>query len=259
MSDGSKPESIGQQAIGALADLNLATGGVGLAAFVECHHDERRAVSPDDSCLAKEVLFAFLQADRVDDRLALDALQARFEHRPLRAVDHERQPRDLWLHRNDVQERSHRRLRVEHSFVHVDVEDVRAAANLLEGNRGRIEVLLVRDHAGETLRSGDVGPLADDDQRRVGTHGQRLQPGEVRQVIGLGSRVHALWLTRASRRHPIDRFADRPDVRGRRPAAASKDVHDNRSPRSRGEGQRCAPAARRTRRRHWADPRSDGR
>ena len=177
-------ESIGQQAIGALADFNLATGGVGLAAFVERHHDERGAVSPDDSCLAKEVLFALLQADRVDDRLALDALQARLEHRPLRAVDHERQPRDLGLRRNDVQERRHRRLRVEHPFVHVDVEDVRAAAHLFEGNRCGIEVLLVRDHAGETLRSGDVGPLADDDQRRVGTHGQCLQPGEVREVIG---------------------------------------------------------------------------
>ena len=77
MSIGSKPEPIGQQPVGALADLDLAAGRVGLAAFVERHHDDRGAVAPDESRLAQEVVFALFQADRVDDGLALDALEAR--------------------------------------------------------------------------------------------------------------------------------------------------------------------------------------
>ena len=47
MSSGSKPV-VGQQPVGALADLDLAPGRVGLAAFVERHDDDGRAVSPDE-------------------------------------------------------------------------------------------------------------------------------------------------------------------------------------------------------------------
>ena len=67
----------GQQLVGALADLDLALDGVGLARFVERHHDHRRAVAADGLRLVQEIGFAFLEADRVDDRLALHALRAR--------------------------------------------------------------------------------------------------------------------------------------------------------------------------------------
>ena len=58
---------LGQQPVGALADLDLARDGVGLAVLVERHHDHRRAVAPHRARLGEEVGFAFLQADRVDD------------------------------------------------------------------------------------------------------------------------------------------------------------------------------------------------
>ena len=57
-------------------------------------------------------------------------------HRPLRAVDHDRQARDLGLGRDVVQELGHRALGVEHALVHVDVEDVGAAAHLIERDLG---------------------------------------------------------------------------------------------------------------------------
>ena len=82
--------------------------------------------------LVQEVGLAFLEADRVDDALALDALQPGLEHRPLRAVDHHRHARDLGLGRDVVEERGHRLLGVEHALVHVDVDDVGAAADLLD-------------------------------------------------------------------------------------------------------------------------------
>ena len=59
--------SLGQQPVGALADLDLAASGVRLALLVERHHDDRRAVAADDPRLAQELVLAFLQADRVDD------------------------------------------------------------------------------------------------------------------------------------------------------------------------------------------------
>ena len=68
---------LGQQPVGALADRDLALDRVGLALLVEGHHDHAGAVAADGPRLVQEVGFAFLQADRVDDRLALHALQAR--------------------------------------------------------------------------------------------------------------------------------------------------------------------------------------
>ena len=67
MSAGSTSGLLGQQAIGALADLDLARDGVGLPLLVERHDDHRRAVAPHRARLGEEVGFAFLEADRVDD------------------------------------------------------------------------------------------------------------------------------------------------------------------------------------------------
>ena len=47
----------------------------GLALLVERHHDDGGAVAADEPGLVEELLLALLQADRVDDRLALHALQ----------------------------------------------------------------------------------------------------------------------------------------------------------------------------------------
>ena len=132
MSSGAKPTSLDEQAVGALADRDLALDRVRLALLVERHHDDAGAVAAHGAGLLEERLLAFLEADRVDDALALDALQARLDHRPLRAVDHDRQPRDVRLGRDEVQERRHRLLAVEQVGVHVHVEEVRAAAHLLE-------------------------------------------------------------------------------------------------------------------------------
>ena len=46
------------------------------------------------SAFCRSFLLAFLQADRVDDGLPLHALQPGKDHRPLRAVHHDRHPRD---------------------------------------------------------------------------------------------------------------------------------------------------------------------
>ena len=188
--------------------------GVGLALLVERHDDHRGAVAANELRLVQEVVFAFLEADRVDDRLALDALQAGLDHRPLRAVDHDRQARDLRLGRDEVQERRHRRFGVEHPFVHVDVEDVGAAAHLLERDVGRLGEVPARDQPREPLRAGDVGALADHDEVAVGTDGQRLEAGELRESSGVRVRASESVASSGYRLGPECWISRRPSGRG---------------------------------------------
>ena len=103
----------------------------GLPLLVERHHDDRRAVPAAKPRAAQELGLAVLEADRVDDRLALQRLEARFEHRPLAAVDHHRHGGDVVLAGDQPQELGHHGFAVEQGLVHVDVDDVRAALDLL--------------------------------------------------------------------------------------------------------------------------------
>ncbi len=136
------------------------------------------------------------------------------EHRPLRAVDHDRQARHLRLGRDHVQERRHRLLALEQVGVHVHVEHVGAAAHLLERDADRRAEVARLDHATEARRAGDVRPLADQDEAGVGADLERLQAAEPR-LCRLGTN----W---GPRLEPAHGFGDRPRVLGRRAAAASR-------------------------------------
>ena len=72
---------LGQQLVSAAADRDLALEGVRLALFVEGHHHHRRAIGAHEPRLAKEFFLPFLHRNRVDDRFALDALEARLDDR----------------------------------------------------------------------------------------------------------------------------------------------------------------------------------
>ena len=182
MSVGRNPDLPGQERIRPLADRHFAGDRLGLALLVEGHHDHAGAIALHGARLGQEVGFAFLQADGVDDRLALDALQAGFDDRPLRAVDHERNPRDLRLGRQIVQERRHRLLGIEHALVHVDVEDVGAAADLIERDLDGLAVVGGANQPCEPGRTGDVGALADHLEVAVGADRERLEAGKLREV-----------------------------------------------------------------------------
>ena len=217
-------ELLGQQLVGPRADLHLARDRVGLAGFVERHHDHAGAVLLDAARLLQEILFAFLQADGIDDGLALHALQSGLEHRPLRAVDHDRQARDFRLGGDEVEEMRHRLLGVEQAFVHVDVDQVRAAAHLIERHVDGLAELAVLDQPLKFLRAGDVGALADHLEVAVGADRQHFEPGELR--VRRLERRPAVRRRDLARRHAGDLFRDRADVIGRRPAAAADDVDE---------------------------------
>ncbi len=208
---GRETHLLDQHAVGARADLGLARQRVGLALFVERHHHGGGAIAADQRGLAFELGLAFLHRDRIDNALALDALQARFDHAPLRRVDHDRHARDLGLAGNQVQEAHHRRLAVQHGLVHVDVDHLRTVLDLLAGHAQCVFEAAVEDHAREGLGSGHVGAFADVDEQRAGFEPQRLQAGQQQRrnrgfVGGFGhggsravGRSRSAGLTRAPR------------------------------------------------------------
>ena len=158
---------LGQEPVGAPADLELALDRVGLAGFVEGHDDDCRAVAAGQPSLAQELLLAFLERDRVHDRLAADAAQPGLDDRPLGRVDDDRDAGDGRLRGDEVQEVGHRRFRVEQGLVHVHVDGLGARLHLAAGDLERAVEVAFDDLAGEQARSGHVRPLADVDEEAV--------------------------------------------------------------------------------------------
>ena len=161
---GREADLLGQELVGALADRDLAIGGVGLPLLVEGHDDDGGAVAQHLLGVLEKGPLALLHADRVDDGLALHALEAGLDHAPLGAIDHERHARDVGLGGDEVEERRHRPLRVEQAFVHVDVEDLRAVLHLRARNAQRGGVVVRLDEFAKLRRAGDVRALADVDE-----------------------------------------------------------------------------------------------
>src|SRR5256885_6702458 len=62
---------------------------------------------PRSTLFPYTTLFRSLQADRVDDRLALHALEPGLDHRPFRGVDHHRHTGDVRLRRHQVRSEEH--------------------------------------------------------------------------------------------------------------------------------------------------------
>src|SRR5438034_8946227 len=85
----------GQQCVSARADVDLALEIIGLALLIERHHNDRCAITPNQSRLSQKFPFAVLQANGVDDRFALDAFEAGLNHPPHSAVDYNRNSRDV--------------------------------------------------------------------------------------------------------------------------------------------------------------------
>ena len=79
---GREPHRFGEQLVGARADLGATLEGIGLPFFIEGHHDRGGTVLPHEPRLAQEFCFPFLHADRVDDALALQALEPGFDDAP---------------------------------------------------------------------------------------------------------------------------------------------------------------------------------
>ena len=145
----------------------------------------------------------------------MQAFQPGLDHREFRRVDHHRHAGDVGLGGDQVEEGHHGGFRVEQAFVHVDVDDLRAVLHLLARDRQRACIVAGGDQLAELGRAGDVGALADIDERDFR-----------RQREGFQSRQPQLprHLRNRARRLAGDRFGDRRDMVGRGAAAAADHV-----------------------------------
>ena len=81
---GRETDLVDEDPVGARADRDLALAGIGLAVFIEGHDHGRGTVTQHLARLFAERRLAFLERDRIDHALALQAAQTRFDDAPLR-------------------------------------------------------------------------------------------------------------------------------------------------------------------------------
>ena len=150
--------------VGARADPRLVLEPRCLPLLVESHHHRRRAILQHRRRVLAKLPLALLQRNRVHNALALQALQPRLNHLPLRGVDHERNLCYFGLAGQQLQIARHRGYAVDHPLIHADVEYVRAVLYLLPRHAYGLFVLAFFDQLGELRRPGHVGPLADQNE-----------------------------------------------------------------------------------------------
>ena len=185
-------EGFGQQRVAALADLELALDGIGLAVLVERHDDHGGAVAAHLAGMLQEGFLALLEADRVDHALALNALETGLDDRPFGRVDHDRHFGDVGLGRDQIEKVDHGIFGIEHALVHVDVDDLGAVLDLLARDVETGIVIVRRDQLAELGRARDIGPLADIHEAELGRRGQRFEAGQPQMRIGSGHRARRL-------------------------------------------------------------------
>ena len=205
----------GEQVVGALADFGFARKGVGLTDFVKGHDDDCRPIAARQARVLQEFFFAFFQRDGIDHAFTLNAAQARFDHVPARRVNHDGHAGNVRLGGDELQKARHRGDRIQHRFVHVDVDNLRAVFYLLTGNRQRVIKAAFQNHAREGTRAGHIRALAHVHKQAVRVDGEGFQPRQTGAVRGRGQRA---------RRVLGNGLRHGSNVRGRGAAAAADDV-----------------------------------
>ncbi len=151
-----------RQIVDALGDGQLLLRRQRHAVFVDGQRDHRRAVALGHRQHLRRALLAVFQVDRVDDRLARNALQRLFHHVGLGRID---QDRRRHARRNLLQDGADVSLLV---FAHdgaAQVEHVRAFVHQLLGQRQDAVVVLRAHHVLEVLDARGGVHLLRDHQR----------------------------------------------------------------------------------------------
>src|SRR5438046_9375366 len=73
----------------------------------------------------------------------------------------------------------HRRLRIEHPFVDIDVDDVCSIRDLLARNCDRALEIAGQNQFGKLRRTGDIRSLADDSESKVARDVEWLEAGKL--------------------------------------------------------------------------------
>ena len=212
---GRKPDVPGQDRIRPRTDVDLALNGIGLPAFIEGHHHHGRPVTLDQVGPFLKDRFAFFEADRIHHAFALHASESGLNHRPLRTVDHDRNATHVRFRRDQIQKMHHGVFRIQHGFVHVDVDDLSASFYLLPSHRQGCFKLAVENQLGKFRGTRDVRSLADVNKIPLRLNRQRFQAAQARDSI---HRHHHVGFGM------LHGFGNSRNVCGRAPATSPRNV-----------------------------------
>ena len=177
MSSGAKPASSIEQPVRALADLDLALDGVGLA-LARRRPSRRPRRRSGGSCRACSRNGSSPSLSEIELTIPLpwrhSSPAASTDQRELSTMIGSRAASGSVARR--LRKRPHRLLAVEQVGVHVHVERVRAVPHLLERDRDGLLEVAGLDERAEARRAGDVRPLADHHEAGVGPDLERLEP-----------------------------------------------------------------------------------
>ena len=224
---GQEADLADEEVVAPQRDLDLLLRRRRLPVLVERHDDDRRAVLLADLRALDEVRLALLQADRVDEALALHELQTGLDDAHRRRVDAERDARDVGLGAEVAQELPHGLRTVRDvAVVERNVEALCHADLLARKVHGGLPALLL-DGVEEHPAPGDVALLADAHNvgDRVVAQSTRLQAGDVEGVEPREVQRGHVQAKRA-RREPLGRLLDGGDVCRVGAAAAADDVDE---------------------------------
>ena len=144
-------------------------------------------------------------------------MQAGLDNLPFGRINHHRNFGDVRFGGDEIEECAHGLHAVEHRFVHVHINDLRAVFHLFAADIQRRRVIAFHDQTLEARRAGHIGALADVDEQRIVINGQRLQTGK---PAGRGD------VRDSARRKAGHRFRHRADMLRARAAAAADDVQE---------------------------------
>ena len=167
-----------EEIVGALADLRFTFKGIRLAVLIEGHDHDGGAVAHAVTGTLEELLLAFLQADGVHHCLALYAAQAGFDDLPFGGINHDRNAGDVGFRGDQIEERHHDVLRIQHALIHVDVDDLGTVFYLVAGDAEGLFVLLLFDQPQESLGARHVCALTHVDEQGVLVTRKRFKAGQ---------------------------------------------------------------------------------
>lgn len=116
---------------------------------------------------------------------------------------------------DERQKARHGRFAVEQTFVHVDVDHLRATLNLLPSTSIAVSVVARENQLGKARRAGYIGALTDVDESAFLADGQRFKPGYADVTAPRTARRGACALTGR---------CNGPNVIRLRPATAARDI-----------------------------------
>ncbi len=208
---------LGQYLVSASADFDFALFRISLPGFIKCHDHNRRAIGADQSRMIQKGFLAFFERDGIDDGLALHAFKTSFDHVPFRTIDHHWHASDVRLSCNQVEILNHDLLAVDQSFIHIDVDDLRAVFHLIAGNNECCRIITSRNQLAKAGRAGNVGALTDIDEGNLFGQRERLKARQ----------AHQWWhVNRLARRMLGDSRSDCANMVRRRATATANHVDE---------------------------------